>query len=205
MKHARLAFIVPVLIAIVGFTVTKPGPAQADSSGWHQRHGGGHWQKAKHRRQAKRHRAAHRRQADRRQESTQAPLFDAVTGSRLLGGILGAVVGTQVGKGKGRTVAMIGGGLLGAVLGGEVAKSMDRSDNAEAQSALETTPTGRTVSWTNPDSGSSYNMVPTRTYKSNTGRDCRDYTMWVFIDGFEEEAQGTACRTPDGTWTTAAL
>lgn len=50
-------------------------------------------------------------------------VFDEASGAPLMGGILGAVAGTQVGKGKGRVAAIIGGGILGSILGDEMARS----------------------------------------------------------------------------------
>jgi|GEM_PF-4106688 len=49
--------------------------------------------------------------------------IDGELGGRLIGGVLGGAAGTQIGKGRGRTVAIIGGAILGSVLGGEVGKS----------------------------------------------------------------------------------
>ena len=118
----------------------------------------------------------------------------------MIGGILGAATGTQFGKGRGRVVAVLGGAILGAVLGNEVSKSIKENDRRHAQSTLETVPTGQTVAWRNPDTGARYNITPTVTYQKPNGRHCREYTTWVFIDGYEEKATGTACRTPDGAW-----
>ncbi|MEH6405189.1 MAG: glycine zipper 2TM domain-containing protein [Sneathiella sp.] len=49
---------------------------------------------------------------------------DSEFGGRIVGGILGGAAGTQVGKGRGRTVAIIGGAIIGSVIGGEVGRSM---------------------------------------------------------------------------------
>ena len=77
---------------------------------------------------------------------------------------------------------------------------MDRADHARVQNTLETTPTGRSVKWSNPDNGNEYTVTPTRTYRTSGNVDCRDYDAWVFIDGFEQKVTGTACRKADGTW-----
>jgi surface antigen len=122
------------------------------------------------------------------------------TGGRLIGAVLGAVVGSQFGKGKGKLVAVAGGAIVGSLIGGEIGSRMDDNDRARSQRVLETAPTGRTVRWVNPDTDVAYEMTPTQTYRNANGIDCREYTTWVFIDGYEEQVRGTACRTADGTW-----
>ena len=50
-------------------------------------------------------------------------------------------------------------------------------------------------------SGRYGNVVPGPAYQAN-GATCRQYTHTVYIDGTPQSARGTACRNPDGTWTT---
>ncbi|MBI5165003.1 MAG: glycine zipper 2TM domain-containing protein [Magnetospirillum sp.] len=126
------------------------------------------------------------------------------TGGAVLGGVGGAVAGAQFGHGTGRLAAVALGTLLGAFLGSEVGKSLDKADQGYAQKAgdraLESSPAGHTVAWTNPDSGHSGTVTPTRTYEAAPGQFCRDYETTVMIDGRSERALGTACRQPDGSW-----
>lgn len=117
-----------------------------------------------------------------------------------LGGVLGGIAGNQIGGGKGKTVATIAGTLLGAALGGAIGGSMDQTDLYRTQGALNNTPTGQTVGWTNPDTQNQYQVTPTNTYKSNIGQDCRDYTTVGIIGGKREVIKGTACRQADGSW-----
>jgi surface antigen len=69
---------------------------------------------------------------------------------------------------------------------------------------LESAPTGQAASWRNPDSGNSGTVTPTRTYQRSGGEYCREYTQTVRVGGKTEEAYGTACRQPDGTWKTSS-
>jgi surface antigen len=78
---------------------------------------------------------------------------------------------------------------------------MDELDRRRANSTLETTPTGSTVAWNNPDTGIGYKVTPTNTYEVASGP-CRDYTTEAVIDGRAEVVHGTACRQSDGTWHT---
>lgn len=126
------------------------------------------------------------------------------TGGALLGGIGGAVVGSQFGGGKGKLVAVAAGTLLGALIGSEVGASLDRADKAAlAQTTtqtLESKPDGAVGSWQNPNSGHSGTVTPQKTYFQNDGSPCREFTQTVYIGGKSEEAYGTACRQPDGSW-----
>jgi surface antigen len=116
-----------------------------------------------------------------------------------VGAAAGVAAGSQVGGGRGQTAAMIGGAILGAAIGGRIGQSMDERDLQQTGHALETTRTGETTAWVNPDTGHRYSVQPTNTYRSETGP-CRDYTMEAEIDGRPETITGTACRQPDGTW-----
>jgi surface antigen len=126
------------------------------------------------------------------------------TGGAILGGVGGAVAGAQFGKGKGQLAATAIGTLLGAFIGSEVGKSLDHADQQYAhqasQRAFETAPTGQPVAWNNPDSGHGGTVTPTRTYEAAPGQPCREYQTTVTIDGRSEQAYGTACRQPDGSW-----
>jgi len=118
---------------------------------------------------------------------------------RVIGGAAGGIAGHQVGGGRGQVAATIAGTLIGAEIGGAVGRSMDEVDRMRMAQTLETTPTGRTTTWQNPDTGYDYSMVPTRTYET-AGRPCREYTMNAVIDGRTEVIRGLACRQPDGSW-----
>lgn len=117
----------------------------------------------------------------------------------VVGGILGGVLGHQVGSGTGRDVATVVGTLVGASVGGSVGRSMDDVDRMKVGHTLETTRTGVTSRWENPDSGYEYAVTPTRTYETSEGP-CREYTMDAQIGGQTEQVYGTACRQPDGSW-----
>ncbi len=126
------------------------------------------------------------------------------TGGTLVGAGLGALLGSQVGGGRGKLAAVAIGALAGAYLGSEVGKSLDRADRLAmqrtSQKALERNRSGQSSGWSNPDSGHSGTVTPTRTYQTASGRPCREYQQSVTIDGKTERAYGRACRQPDGSW-----
>lgn len=115
------------------------------------------------------------------------------------GGVVGGLLGSQFGSGSGKVAAAAGGALLGAFLGGKVGQYMDRQDRMEMQRALETAPTGRAVTWSNPDNGNRYTVKPTRTYYANQ-QPCREYVTNALIGGKSQQIYGKACRQADGSW-----
>jgi surface antigen len=117
----------------------------------------------------------------------------------VIGGIIGGVLGSQVGSGRGRDVATAVGAIIGSSVGGSIGRSMDELDRMKMSATLETTRTGVSTTWTNPDTGYDYRVTPTRTYEVAEGP-CREYTLDAEIGGRTEEIYGTACRQPDGSW-----
>ena len=122
----------------------------------------------------------------------------------VLGAGIGALAGSQVGKGKGKLVAVAVGTLAGAALGGEIGKSLDRADRLamqhSTQTALEKNRVGSASTWRNPDSGNHGTVTPTRTYKVASGDVCREFQQTITVGGKTETAVGRACRQADGTW-----
>lgn len=122
----------------------------------------------------------------------------------LAGAAIGGLVGSQFGSGTGKGVAIGAGVVAGGFLGNRIGKELSCKDQEyhydTTQNALETQKTGESSSWTNPDSGHSGEVTPTRTYTAADGSPCRDFEQTIFVEGEYEHVQGTACRQPDGTW-----
>ena len=122
----------------------------------------------------------------------------------LLGGILGAVAGSQVGSGSGKLVAVGVGTVLGVLIGSDARAAMDARDSAYATGsfghAMDSAPTCTTISWNNQQTGNYGSVTPTNTYEPEPGRYCREFLQQVSIGGKLQDAYGTACRQPDGSW-----
>lgn len=121
----------------------------------------------------------------------------------VLGAAGGGLLGAQVGSGTGRLIAVGAGTLAGAWLGNEIGASLDKADRLHAQQAtmraLETAPSGTSVTWNNPDSGNHGRVVPTRTYEM-AGGPCREYQTTIIVGGEPRQGVGRACRLQDGSW-----
>jgi surface antigen len=128
------------------------------------------------------------------------------TGGTLIGAGAGALLGSQLGSGRGKLAMVALGALGGAWLGSEIGKSMDEADRQRAlraqNRALETGRSGTSVAWRNPDNGHSGQITPRPSYQRASGETCREYEHEVTIDGRREIMKGTACRQRDGTWRT---
>ena len=117
----------------------------------------------------------------------------------LVGAGSGAFIGSQIGGGTGQLAAVAIGALLGGYIGGSIGQDMDELDQYKTQQSLETSPTGSTMTWNNPDTDIDYSVTPTRTYETASGP-CRNYTTEAVIEGRAEIVHGTACRGDDGSW-----
>lgn len=129
-------------------------------------------------------------------------------GKRVVGAVAGAAIGGLLGSHMGGhhggnviTTAM--GVFIGGLIGHEIGRSMDQADQARAKQAMsqaQAAPIGETVEWENPKSGNSGSYTPVRDGRSSSGRYCREFQQTVTIGGKTEQAYGTACRQPDGSW-----
>lgn len=125
------------------------------------------------------------------------------TAGTILGAVGGGLLGSQIGGGKGTLIAVGAGTLLGAFIGKSVGESLDRADvnyANRAQAQAHTAPIGQQITWSNPESGHSGTVTPRREGTDTSGNYCREYQQTVTVGGKTEEAYGTACRQPDGSW-----
>lgn len=123
----------------------------------------------------------------------------------IAGAIGGAVVGDALGgHGTEKVILIAAGTLAGAWLGGSIGRRLDEADRqymaTNTQQALETNQSGTQSQWINPDSGHQGTVTPQPAYKNQDDQYCREFTQTVTIAGKTEEAYGTACRQPDGSW-----
>ncbi len=126
------------------------------------------------------------------------------TAGTIIGGIGGAVIGSQIGSGSGQLVATALGTFAGALIGADIGKSLDRADQLamrQAEQQAHSAPIGDQIVWNNPDSGNSGSVTPVREgTNARSGAYCREYQTMVTIGGREQRAYGTACQQPDGSW-----
>lgn len=77
-----------------------------------------------------------------------------------------------------------------------------RYREAALSKVLEKHVSGETVVWENPDSGSSGEITPVRTFKSSKGQWCREYAANAWLGEKQEFQRAIACREAGGLWKT---
>ncbi|PCI41467.1 MAG: hypothetical protein COB46_03630 [Rhodospirillaceae bacterium] len=121
-----------------------------------------------------------------------------------VGGILGGIAGSNVSNGSGRTAAIILGATLGTMWGEDIAHGMSNADKIFAErttkDTLEYGKPGENTTWSNPETGSSGNVVANETYTNKDGENCRNFETTAHIEGEDRTTTGTACKMPDGEW-----
>lgn len=125
------------------------------------------------------------------------------TAGTLLGAGGGALLGNQFGKGTGNVVMTAIGAVAGGWLGNEIGSSLDNADRAALQNAqyrAYDAPVGKTITWKNPQNGNYGSFTPVRDGQASDGSYCREFNQVVNIGGKQQNAYGTACRQPDGSW-----
>ena len=119
------------------------------------------------------------------------------------GAVLGGILGSKMGGGSGQLWATGAGVLIGTLVGSEIGKSLDVADKQQMSNATyeaQNAPIGEPISWNNPESGNSGEVVATKDGYSASGKYCREYQQKIYVGGKEETAYGTACQQADGSW-----
>ena len=119
------------------------------------------------------------------------------------GAAVGGLIGSQFGSGSGQVAATIGGVLIGGLIGSEIGRQLDEADRIRAQQAMmqaHAAPVGQQIAWNNPNTGNYGTVTPVREGTSASGQYCREYQQTIVVGGKSEQAYGTACRQPDGSW-----
>ena len=116
------------------------------------------------------------------------------------GAVAGGLLGSTIGHGSGKLMAVGIGTLAGAFIGGSIGKSMDDTDRLKMQRALETNSVGQPAYWQNANNGTKYTVVPVKNVQVQGNKYCREYRTTAVIAGKQQEMYDTACRQPDGSW-----
>ncbi|WP_338668481.1 glycine zipper domain-containing protein [Pseudodesulfovibrio methanolicus] len=116
-----------------------------------------------------------------------------------IGTLAGATLGALTFKNK-VSGAAIGAGV-GMLAGYIVGNEMEKADRARLSNTLETTPSGYSTEWVNPDTRTRYEAIPEPPREYNDGRVERDVTIKArMADGSHQTVYAKAYRQPDGSW-----
>jgi len=138
-------------------------------------------------------------------------------GGAVMGAVTGALLGAALSDGGRRhgwrgshhrggpdAAAVVFGAIAGGLIGSGIGRKLDQADRQKMQyaqyEAFEYNRSGESSHWHNPDSGHYGAVTPEPAYERRPGEYCREYQQTVVIGGQEQDAYGTACRRPDGSW-----
>jgi surface antigen len=184
----RIAYraMLALLIALPCIAMASP-PPWAPAHGWRKKHdpayagySGRHW--------------------DKDYGVTLGRCDRAAVGA-VLGGVAGGVIGHEVGKDSNKAVATVIGAVIGATIGAEIGRQMDKTDRSCVGHSLELAGPGKTVAWTNHNTGITYRLTPAGRSDAATG--CRQFRLTA-TGGFGlSEGRTVACPANDGIWNLA--
>lgn len=107
-------------------------------------------------------------------------------------------------------VAVLGSALAFYVADQRIDGAIDRMLAAQANdqalmastllNALERHRSGETVVWSNAESGAAGSVTPLRTFRSASGKWCREFERIVTAPGGQDSRIGIACRQDDAGW-----
>jgi len=196
LRRPRLGAAVLAAVCLIGWTA----PVAADPPAWAPAYG----YRAKHEYKHKRKDRHDDYEYGRQYAAAPSDIGIGRCDRELLGGLVGAagggLAGAQIGKGSGQLAAVAAGTVIGYLLGSNIGRSIDQTDAACVERALEHAEDGQDIVWDNPDRHARYEVTPTKTYQRGDGRYCREYTSSAIVNGREQTVYGTACRQPDGSW-----
>jgi surface antigen len=117
----------------------------------------------------------------------------------VLGGFVGGAIGSQVGDGDSRPVAIAIGTIAGAFIGSRIGREMDQSDRGCLGHALELSGDKEKVTWTGADGRTTYQLTPVRSFE-RAGVSCREFDLAVASAERRETRRAKACPAGDGNW-----
>ncbi len=122
----------------------------------------------------------------------------------IIGALIGGLIGNAAGNRNNTTATTAAGVILGGALGAAMTKNMDCNDRSYAYktyyNGLNAGRSGARYQWQNPANGHRGEFNVGRYYNDPDNFRCADFTQVIYINGRPENARGTACRQPDGSW-----
>ena len=117
----------------------------------------------------------------------------------ILGGIGGAVVGSNIADKNNRALGTVVGAIAGGFLGNQIGKDIDQANRSRINHVLSTQRSNEPYTWQDPDHHASFVRTTSPSFRDK-GRICRPYKIIMFIDGKKSVKRGTACRVGRNEW-----
>ena len=184
-KHAGSSLLLGLLMASWSLSVLADPPAHATAHGWRAKNDP--------------HYVGY---TGRRWDSD----FGIVSGrcdreavATVIGGVVGAAVGSRVSSDKDRVIAVIVGAAAGAIIGNRIGRELDEADRSCVGHALEMGESGRAVSWQNERTGVRYEITPLAA-TGRSGPNCRAFNFRAHFGDDVSSQEGVACQADPGVW-----
>jgi len=179
---ARLLLVMLIVVPCIAALATPPPWAPAH--GWRRQHDPGY--------------EGYSGRQWERDFGVRSGICDRAQIGAVLGGVAGGVIGAEVAKDEQRTVAVVVGTVIGAAIGAEIGRRVDRADRSCIGHALELAEPGHTVTWTNHNTGVTYQLKPAGGEAGDAG--CRKFQLTATGSFGLAEGRTVACPAVDGTW-----
>ena len=119
----------------------------------------------------------------------------------VVGLVGGAATGALIGTGIGGIAAIAVGAVAGGIAGDRIGHALDERDRAQAHRAERSAVRlGKTVAWHNRSSRHSGTVQLIKTFVNAHGRQCREFSHTIVIDGHKQTGIGIGCREKGGKW-----
>jgi surface antigen len=116
-----------------------------------------------------------------------------------MGAMGGAGVGALIGQAIGRdTKSTLIGAALGGTLGYIVGNEMDKYDREQLRNVFETSVSGQSVAWVNPNSRKEFRVTPEPAFQGPNNQPCRKAEVEMIRNRSTESITG--CRNNVGNW-----
>ncbi len=123
---------------------------------------------------------------------------------QIVGAAVGGYLGSKVGSGITKDIAVILGGATGYILGGRVIEILNESEKNEFNDVIEDSlnyePDNSIKSWESSQDNETYGEVTPLNNYSIKEKECRDFKKIIRKAGEIYEEVSTACRNEQGDW-----
>ena len=114
----------------------------------------------------------------------------------VIGAAAGGVIANRTASGENRAIATVIGAIVGGVVGNAIGDRIDKGDRACVGHALELARVGQRVRWTNPATGLTYTVRPTRDLADH----CREFEFSARGGSKSGPVTLTGCARQGGAW-----
>lgn len=125
------------------------------------------------------------------------------TSGQIIGGIAGATIGSQFGKGDGQIASTAIGAIAGSMIGGQIGADLDERDRLEQQRAFSnatSAPLGTNIHWRNINSGHHGSVTPIKEGYNEQGHYCRGVSQTIIVDNKEYHRYSKVCQYDHNNW-----